>query len=170
MVQYLHKHRCKTFIESPMVSHLTSSLRFCQRPQGLSSRISDSSSLSSSSSSVGVVAGGPVTGGHTDAGPWPLGVTVSALASGTWRGLPSPSDITAIQVSEKDYATLLLWGGCEGRTPFSLFSNCSSHAPFHSLLSHTLGAMRHYRQTGPLISHTPTHNLHSNQYLTCYMK
>lgn len=53
----------------------TSSLRFCQRPQGLSSRISDSSSLSSSSSSVAGGAGCVTvdTGGDTDETAWPVG-------------------------------------------------------------------------------------------------
>ncbi|KAG7222713.1 hypothetical protein INR49_026322 [Caranx melampygus] len=55
-----------------LIYHPTSSLRFCQRPHGLSSKISDSSSLSSSSSSVAAVAGGWVTmdtGGDTDDTP-----------------------------------------------------------------------------------------------------
>lgn len=78
----------------------TSSLRFCQRPQGLSSKISDSSSLSSSSSSVAAVAGGWVTmdtGGDTDDTPWPVGAAAadSGFTSWTVSGacLLSPSDI-----------------------------------------------------------------------------
>lgn len=119
-------------MDSPMCLRLTSSLRFCQRPQGLSSRISDSSSLSSSSS-VGV--GGPDTVVDTDAGPWPLGATGSALASRAWPGLPSSSDITIIPVFVADCASL----GFKGLSP-SHFWNCGSRTPFHS---HTLRTMRH---------------------------
>lgn len=78
----------------------TSSLRFCQRPHGLSSSISDSSSLSSSSSSVAAVAGGWVTmdtGGDTDDTPWPVDAAAmdSDFPSWTVSGacLLSPSDI-----------------------------------------------------------------------------
>lgn len=91
----------KTKVQPVHKTRPTSSLRFCQRPHGLSSKISDSSSLSSSSSSVAAVAGGcdtMDTGGDTEDGaPWAAGAAATDSGFASWADsgacLLSPSDI-----------------------------------------------------------------------------
>lgn len=72
--------------------HLTSSLRFCQRPQGLSSRMSNSSSLSSSSS-VAVAAGGwmEAAGKETDAALSTCWILLDVFTAGSSSDLLLPS-------------------------------------------------------------------------------
>lgn len=137
MVQYLHKHSCKTFIDSPMVSLVSPPL--CVSASGRRGSPPGSPTRLRSPPPHplwGWWRGAPLQGDTQTQVPGHLG-------SPSLPWLPEPGGVYRLPLTLQQYRslrrTMLLFssGGCEGRTPFSLFSNCSSRAPFHSLLSLT---------------------------------
>lgn len=122
-----------SFYSLPQWSTLTSSLRFCQRPQGLSSRIYDSSSLSSSSSVAEIVLGWTEdTDGDTE-GPLCTWWVVLDMFPDVSSGFPSVQGVPLS--SDSDIITHRFWVETSDTMSLSCFSFlCLNESHIHLLL------------------------------------